>query len=529
MAPVEIHASPSIIPTLTAGSHILLSASLTALIIRTIFRSYLALPPSSATRHRQHLRRGHVKLFSGLALLSLVTAGWFSLKGASISYRTWALERGVDLPESIFGTRGALRGGQHPGRLEIVRWLNDTPFYRDTLEIVAEKARYFWWGQQASLAMTSFGTYLAIEGRRRNISNLWAYLLLAQLVNLSFAQNLWFITVLLTPVPLPENVDVLTESRIPGGLHKSHVDRDRYWFEKIVPQRADTWLPKPGFYITALLATYSTVFLIPFASNTPSFVNIALWSKALPFAPMLLPYIIPESWGNNYEHPHEAHASYMKVFRTISTISSLLHLKTSGLALLYNTPKDHYYRHHLLHPIEKVHRSSTDRAVTAIERVLGAVGDHPAVGAVGYDVVISGLSLGIWAAIRGLDGKQILRFTIPWMDKGRQAAKEVKAEVENMVNSTDISTPLRRRGRPKKSETPQSSSTGSRRSKSKKLQADSDDTATYTPPSNVNEFNEGDEDEDEDWEMAALTWGVISSVGLGTGSAGVYGAEMTAR
>jgi hypothetical protein len=217
-------------------------------------------------------------------------------------------------------------------------------------------------------------------------------------------------------------------------VERNHVDKDRYWFERIVPQRADTWLPKPGFYITVLLATYATVFLTPFASNTPSFVNIALWSKVLPFAPMLLPYLIPQSWGNNYEHPHEAHASYMKVFRTISTISSLLHLKTSGLALFYNTPKEHYYRHHLLHPIEKVHRSSTDRAVTAIERVLGAVGDHPAVGAVGYDVVISGLSLGIWAAIRGLDGKQILRFTIPWMEKGKQAVKEVKAEVENMVN-----------------------------------------------------------------------------------------------
>ncbi|KAM3065687.1 hypothetical protein ACMFMG_011393 [Clarireedia jacksonii] len=522
MAPVELHSTPSIIPTLTAGSHIFLSVSLTALIIRTIFRSYLALPPSSATRHRQHLRLGHVKLFSGLALLSLVTAGWFSVKGASISYRTWAVERGVDLPESIFGIRGALRGGQHPGRLEIAKWLYDTPFYRDTWEIVAEKASYFWWGQQASLATTSFGTYLAIEGRRRNISNLWAYLLLAQLVNVSYAQNLWFITVLLTPVPLPENVDVLTESRIPGGLHK-------YWFEKLVPQRADTWLPKSGFYITILLATYSTVFLIPFASNTSSFMNIALWSKALPFAPMLLPYIIPKSWGNNYEHPHEAHASYMKVFRTISTISSLMHLKASGLALFYNTPEQHYYRHNLLHPIEKVHRSSTDRAVTAIESVLGAVGDHPAVGAAGYDVVISGLSLGIWSAVRGLDGNQILRFIIPWMEKGKQAAKEVKSELENMVNGTDISTPLRRRGRPKKSETPQNSTAGSRRSKTKKSQAGSEDTAAYTPPSNFNEFTEGDEDEDEDWEMAALTWGVISSVGLGAGSAGVYGAEMTAR
>lgn len=44
---------------------------------------------------------------------------------------------------------------------------------------------------------------LAIEGRRRNIPLLWCYQLLGQLVSLSFAQNLFFIALLLTPAPLP--------------------------------------------------------------------------------------------------------------------------------------------------------------------------------------------------------------------------------------------------------------------------------------------------------------------------------------
>jgi hypothetical protein len=97
-----------------------------------------------------------------------------------------------------------------------VRWLNDTPFYRDGLEIVAEKARHFWWGQQASLGLVSWGTFLAIEGCRRNIPNLWVFMALAQLVNLSYAQNLFFIAVLLTPVPLPDNINTLTRSSIPA-------------------------------------------------------------------------------------------------------------------------------------------------------------------------------------------------------------------------------------------------------------------------------------------------------------------------
>lgn len=198
-----------------------------------VYRSYIALPPSSATRFREPLRQGYVQAFSLLALVSLATAAYFGVSFSSLSYRVWATERGVELPDrfgipilrllrtkadaetSVFGDNGALRGGEHPGRLQIIRWLNDTPLYRDALEIVAEKARYFWWGQQINLALVSWSTYLAIEGQRRKISNLWAYLALAQMVNLSYAQNLFFVTVLLTPVPLPENVRDLTRSFVP--------------------------------------------------------------------------------------------------------------------------------------------------------------------------------------------------------------------------------------------------------------------------------------------------------------------------
>lgn len=102
--------------------------------------------------------------------------------------------------------------------MHIVRWLNDTPFYRDALEVVAEKARYFWWGQQVNLGLVSWSMYLAIEGRRRKIPHLWSFLALAQLVNLSYAQNLFFVAVLLTPVPLPDNVGDFV--RRPAGISR---------------------------------------------------------------------------------------------------------------------------------------------------------------------------------------------------------------------------------------------------------------------------------------------------------------------
>lgn len=84
-----------------------------------------------------------------------------------------------------------------------IRWLADTPIYQDAFEIVAEKARRLWWGQQIDLALVPWSVLLAIEGMRRRIPNLFAFLSLAHLVNLSFAQNLFYVALLLTPTPLP--------------------------------------------------------------------------------------------------------------------------------------------------------------------------------------------------------------------------------------------------------------------------------------------------------------------------------------
>lgn len=87
--------------------------------------------------------------------------------------------------------------------MHVTRWLSDTPLHLDAVEISAEKARRFWWSQQIDLGLISWSMLLAVEGRRRNIPLLWSYLALGQLVSLSFAQNLFFVALILTPTPLP--------------------------------------------------------------------------------------------------------------------------------------------------------------------------------------------------------------------------------------------------------------------------------------------------------------------------------------
>lgn len=166
-------------------------------------------------------------------------------------------------------------------------------------------------------------------------------------------------------------------------------------------------------------------------------MTVSLLSRALPFSFLALPYVIPESWGIVHDHPHDAHSTYTTLFRTISTFSSLLHIKSSFLALFNNTPESTYYRHSLLHPFKEEHRSALNRGSTALSRVFGAVLEHPAISAFGSDVLLSGLSLGIWAAIRGLDAADMLASSVPLLPQKANELEDVsigiKEEAEKAV------------------------------------------------------------------------------------------------
>ena len=166
-------------------------------------------------------------------------------------------------------------------------------------------------------------------------------------------------------------------------------------------------------------------------------MTVTALSRFLPFVPISLSYILPESFGTVNTHPHATYSTYTTIFRTIAAISVLLHLKATASALFYNTPESHYHRHSLLHPFREEHRSTLNRGYTAVSRLLGAVNEHPAASAVGWDVMLSGLSLGIWAAVRGLEPKKMLSSTTLFMKRVEPVVEEledtIKVEEEKAV------------------------------------------------------------------------------------------------
>ena len=195
----------------------------------------------------------------------------------------------------------------------------------------------------------------------------------------------------------------------------------------------------------------------------------------------------------------------------------------------------HYHRHAILHPFRDTHRSGSSRAFEALETLYGAIGEHPAVSAVGVDAILSGLSLGIWAVVKGLDGWEVMALRKSGDEDNGSKKEEVEPYAGLLVSKSPLcrsnidilprSSPTeakRRPGRPKK-ETETLSKTPAR--KSQKPEADQ----AYRPTENEElAAMEGDEEvEDEDWEVGALVWGILTLGGLGVGTTGVLGGNVS--
>ncbi|KAG4430909.1 hypothetical protein IFR05_013601 [Cadophora sp. M221] len=193
----------------------------------------------------------------------------------------------------------------------------------------------------------------------------------------------------------------------------------------------------------------------------------------------------------------------------------------------------------LLQPFKEEHRSVLGRGSTAIGQVFGAMSEHPAVGSVAWDVVLTDLSLGIWSAVRGLDARDMLRSSILFMNHAKKPSEGligsnfggIKTKAENAISKIDVSTdkPRRGPGRPKKKETKTNRATEEKKLSSAARRRkglagkgpslgdrgiqknangrtystearDSDDE--YAPPEE-DKPTEGDNDADEDFETAA--------------------------
>ncbi|OAL52269.1 hypothetical protein IQ07DRAFT_678291 [Pyrenochaeta sp. DS3sAY3a] len=131
----------------------------------------------------------HVFLFSTLAAGSLLTTWTYMVKYFDVSYKTWLMWRSyyeLDPHHRHWGL-----------------WLRETGLFREAWEtVIIGNARY-WWSHQIFFFALGLGLYLEQKGIRRGIKYTWAFMLLGQIVAISFATNLFFLTLLLSPPATP--------------------------------------------------------------------------------------------------------------------------------------------------------------------------------------------------------------------------------------------------------------------------------------------------------------------------------------
>ncbi|TPX10856.1 uncharacterized protein E0L32_008245 [Thyridium curvatum] len=539
MAPVPSGPQVRFAPVALVGAHISTVLYLSFVVGRGLYRSYQGLGPAQDIRSRESRRKKLIPVFACLAALALGLAGYSSARYAILSYQVWADQHGLDLPKRLFGTAIPFIERENTTKVHIGRWLSDTSIYMDALEIVAEKARRFWWGQQIDLATIPWTLLLTIEGRRRRIPYLWAYLLLAHLVNLSFAQNLFYVALLLTPFPLAGGAT----TRIGRAL------------EAVFPLKPANWHPRPWILTGLLGLCYSAIFLLPYAAETTSFASTVIFSRTFALALLAVPSIMPTSWGTTHPHPHDVYKGYKTLFRFSSLMSVLLHAKATLVGISSNYPEPHYHRHSIRTSLDNEVGMDWEQSATAFGRILASTSDHPVVAAIARDVVLSAISLGIWAAVRALDANDILASAIPLYGAGPNsltddiasiASSETAAIKEEDIKLEDPEpsrTPAKRKSRKSKAgndhaegaddETTTPSGTRRRRGarKSKPDPEEVPGDKTYKPSPSVRAgVAEGDTiTEGLDWEATALTWGLTTLGGLGCGSAGVYGGECISR
>jgi hypothetical protein len=175
-------------------------------------------------------------------------------------------------------------------------------------------------------------------------------MLLGQVAAVSFASNLFFLAVLLSP-PLRQ-----------AREHNIAAAKPLTW--------TWTWTPPLILQAAPIAITIISVALMPYFSKSSHFLTNLLVPHLLLFVPPLLCRIVPRSWGKECISSSECDRYYSRIYRTIYFCALLLQAKVTVDAL--GQPR-------------------------GIWGIFEALYEHPAVSSVGWDVILCAVSWCMWA------------------------------------------------------------------------------------------------------------------------------------
>jgi len=125
-------------------------------------------------------------VFSGLTIMSFAHTWYYML-----AYLLWSFSR----YQQASGSKGG------PFIRQMAEWLINTGLFEEAWSKVSARAMPWWLSEPICLFTVGAWTiFLATKGRQHAVKHLWAYMALGQLVAISVATNLFFLSILLTPI-----------------------------------------------------------------------------------------------------------------------------------------------------------------------------------------------------------------------------------------------------------------------------------------------------------------------------------------
>ncbi|QDS77843.1 hypothetical protein FKW77_006581 [Venturia effusa] len=595
MAPVDpsianSNAIPLTLIALQTGIITILLATITRFALRV--RSYL--PPALNTRDGRPWHKKSIALFSILAVTSLGLTTYHALAWRYASYQNWATESGVNTPGSLWsgwhtGVNDKLsldEGLSMASLLEVEnwqlgRWMQDSDLVKETNEAALGTATGFWWTYQSFVGIIVWSVFAGLEGRHRNIPTYVTIstILLAQFASLSTAQCLFFIILLLTPIPLTSGAPIDSESRI------------------LTPHPQIIAVPA---LLSFIALSYLGVKIFDPETPTPLYES-GIWTSITTAGYFALPLLLAVLFQPNYLHKvhrfksiQAARKSYEDIFRSLALASVAIHAYFTYQAVINEAPPHKYLQHDFVwNTHSKEENTWIGQAVGVVGSIAGALSDNLVISQMGWDVLLSTLSLCLWSVVHGVDVSAMLRSSgltwnvdsipssIPKLGSneggvGKDVLDKAGDAIEELAETIEVS-PLpakaRGRGRPRKtsqainkdhvyssSSTTTKSSSSEQRSagaqsvrRSTRAQPEAeerrlnsqlngepedgeDEDAEYQPTKATErevdhyDFDEGHEDGlAKETESGALAWGLFVVGGLGMVSAGVLGGESSER
>ncbi|KAJ5769045.1 hypothetical protein N7520_003604 [Penicillium odoratum] len=317
--------------------YLTLCATLASTICLKIYRRY---------KFQKHQLKWHgtdpkFALFVLLAAFSLATTWYYMFAFFRHSYRSWETQQGP-IQKSVIEVE--------PYLVKWELWLRDCKLFREAWESVSETPAKSWWSGQIFLWTIGWSLFLGVMGRRYHISHVWVYMLLGQIVAISFAQNLFFATILV-----------------------SH--------QNVTPASKLSWTPPAILELAPIVISFAGAAAVPFVANTQYFIPVLAVPHLLLFIPgILCPQVLPRGWGT---YISQSLREYTTVYKWLIMAGVALQAYSTYIVII-DEPG-------LLE----------DSVWDLGRKLLNTMFEHPAVSSVGWDVVCCSLSWFTWILLRG--------------------------------------------------------------------------------------------------------------------------------